>query len=253
MAGVPRSKDLRPLVLQNTCVKWITSIISLQLGDIVAQITPPQQKGFIRGRYMYDHLYDAFGGWSDLKEGCFLFVDFSKAYDSVTHQFASSFLTALCLPPELVSLLLNLFKSPMALIVNGGVCLSSLIWPKSGIRQGCSLSPILFAMLVSPIIGRLNSISPHILVLFYADDSLVIIRDSQSNCTPHLSNINSALKEFEFIVGLSVNKDKSAILLKGYWQEMHKAAASSTGYRIQSKYKYLGVLLGDILASEAFV
>ena len=127
VAAVPHSKDLHPLVLQNTCLKWITSIISLQLEDIVAQITPPQQKGFIRGRYMYDHLYDAFGGWSDLKEGCFLFVDFSEAYDSVTHQFASSFFTALCLPPKLVSLLLNLFKSPMALIVNGGVCLSSLI------------------------------------------------------------------------------------------------------------------------------
>ena len=143
VAGVPHSKDLRPLVLQNTCLKWITGIISLQLSDVVAQITPPQQKGFIRGRFMYDHLYDAFGGWSGLKEGCFLFVDFLKAYDSVTYQFASSFFTALCSPPELVSLLLNIFQSPMDLIVNGGVCLSSITWIKSGIRQGCP-SPLIF-------------------------------------------------------------------------------------------------------------
>ena len=69
---------------------------------------------------MFDHLYDAFGGWKDLNEGCFLFVDFSKAYDSVTHQFASTFFTSLSFPPQLVTLLLNLFKSPMALVINGG-------------------------------------------------------------------------------------------------------------------------------------
>ena len=147
-------------ILVVTCLKWITATISLQIADIVAQMTPPQQKGFIKGRYMFDHLYDAFGAWKDLKEGCFLFVDFSKAYDSVTHQFASTFFTSLSFPPQVVTLLLNLFKSPMALVINGGVCLSSLIWPTSGIRQGCPLSPILFAMLVSPIIHKLNLISP---------------------------------------------------------------------------------------------
>ena len=120
VAGIPHPKDLRPLVLQNTCLKWITAIISLQIADIVAQMTPPQQKGFIKGRYMFDHFYDAFGAWRDLSEGCFLFVDFSKAYDSVTHQFASTFFTSLSFPPQLVTLLLNLFKSPMALVINGG-------------------------------------------------------------------------------------------------------------------------------------
>ena len=132
--GTPHPKELRPLVLQNTCLKWITSILSLQLSDIIAQITPAQQKGFIKGRFMYDHLYDAFGSWHDMHEGCFLFIDFAKAYDSVTHQFAATFFKLLSFPPDLVTLLLNLFKSPMALIINGGVCLTSLIWQTSGIR-----------------------------------------------------------------------------------------------------------------------
>ena len=169
---------------------------------------------------MFDHLYDAFGAWRDLNEGCFLFVDFSEAYDSVTHQFASTFFPSLSFPPQLVTLLQNLFKSPKALDINGGVCLSSLIWPTSGIRQGCPLSPILFAMLVSPTIHKLNSVSPSIRVLLYADDLLVIIRDTLSECPAHLTKINSVLQEFEFIVGLSVNKEKNALLLKGKWLEL---------------------------------
>ena len=252
VAGTPHPKDLRPLVLQNTCLKWITSILSLQLSDIISQITPPQQKGFIKGRFMYDHLYDAFGSWHDMSEGCFLFIDFAKAYDSVTHQFAASFFKALCFPPELVTLLLNLFKSPMALIINGGVCLDTLIWPTSGIRQGCPLSPILFAMLVSPIISRINSVSASIKVLLYADDLLVIIRDPPHVCVQHLTALGDVFREFEFIVGLALNRDKSAVLLKGEWPEIQKASAAACGFPIHHKYKYLGVLLGDIPPTEAF-
>ena len=72
----------------------------------------------------------------------------------------------------------------MALVINGGVCLSSLIWPTSGIRQGCPLSPILFAMLVSPIIHKLNLVSPCIRVLLYADDLLVIMARRGSEFIP---------------------------------------------------------------------
>ena len=100
VASTPEAKDLRPLVLQNTGLKWISACIALQLSDIISQLTPPKQKGFIKGRFMYDHLYNAFGSWHDMTEGAFLFIDFAKAYDSVTHQYAQSFFTLIALPPE---------------------------------------------------------------------------------------------------------------------------------------------------------
>ena len=71
---------------------------------------------------MNDHLYNASGSWHDMTEGAFLFIDFAKVYDSVTHRYAQSFFTLIALPPELVRLLLALFKSPMTVIINGGVC-----------------------------------------------------------------------------------------------------------------------------------
>ena len=48
--GTVSVKDLRPLVLQNTCHKWIASCVSLQLQDFIAALTPVHQKGFIKGR-----------------------------------------------------------------------------------------------------------------------------------------------------------------------------------------------------------
>ena len=129
VVGDPAAKHLRPLVLQNTCLKWISATMALQLSDIINQFTPKQQKGFIKGKFMQDHLFNAFGSWHDMETGWFLFIDFAKAFDSVTHQFATTFFTRMALPPELISLILALFRSPMALVNNAGVCLADLQIP----------------------------------------------------------------------------------------------------------------------------
>ena len=147
---------------------------------------------------------------------------------------------------------MNLFKSPMALIVNGGVCLNSLIWPTSGIRQGCPLSPVLFAMLVSPIIKGVNDASPNVSVLLYADDLLVIIREPPKEAIQVLHRLSSVFAEFEHIVGLSLNRDKCARLLKGDWTEFDKALALATGFPLDVKYKYLFSCWGITPPQEAF-
>ena len=42
------------------------------------------------------------------------------------------------------------------------------------------------------------------------------------------------------------------MLLKGTWPELQKAAVASVGYQVPAKYKSLGVLLGDIPATEGY-
>ena len=46
VASTPEAKHLRPLVLQNTGLKWISASIALQLSDIIAQLTPPRTERF---------------------------------------------------------------------------------------------------------------------------------------------------------------------------------------------------------------
>ena len=70
--GIVQVSDLRPLVLQNTCLKWFTSILSLQLHDLILAITPLEQKGSIKGRFIFDHLWNAFGSWDSCSQGLFL-------------------------------------------------------------------------------------------------------------------------------------------------------------------------------------
>ena len=184
--------------------------------------------------------------------GCFIFIDLAKAHDSVTHQYASAFFARMALPPELIRLILALFRSPMALVINGGVCLADLIWLTSGIRQGCPLSPALFAMLVSPIFQNvLNSVT-NVTVLLYADDLLITFHGPSLSCILAVGVCSEILQDFTFHVGLEVTPDKSAFVLEGEWSEFDKARISVHGWPIKDSYKYLGVFLGDISPQEAY-
>ena len=250
--GTVTVKDLRPLVLQNTCHKWIASCVSLQLQDFIAALTPVHQKGFIKGRCIFDHLWNAFGSWSAMQEGLFCPIDFRKAYDSVAHSYAQAFFTHMCLPTEMIQLLMLLFKAPMALIVHGTVMLHEIITPTSGIRQGCPLSPSLFAVLISPISTYLMELSPTVTVLLYADDLLIIIRDAPLQAALALRSCIEVMKMFSQFCGLQINHDKGAILIVGPWETSEQELLDATGINVQTAYTYLGVKLGYVAPEEAF-
>ena len=105
------------------------------------------------------------------------------------------FFIRLALPPELIRLILALFRSPMALVIDGGVCFADLIRPTSGIRQGCPLSPALFAMLVSPIIQKILKAVPNGTVLLHADDLLIIFHGTPQSCIPAVGVCSEILQD----------------------------------------------------------
>ena len=45
-----------------TCLSWLkfAAIIALQINDRMAAITPIEQKGSLKGRYIFNHFYTTF-------------------------------------------------------------------------------------------------------------------------------------------------------------------------------------------------
>ena len=52
--GIAQVANSRPLVLQNTTHTWMAAIVALQIQDLVSALTPVEQKGFIKGRSIFD-------------------------------------------------------------------------------------------------------------------------------------------------------------------------------------------------------
>ena len=84
------------------------------------------------------------------------FLDFEKAFDMANWRYRDEVLRALGVPERYIAMLRSLYNdASVKLIVNGK--LSSVITQGRGVRQGCPLSPFIFALLVEPLGELLRS------------------------------------------------------------------------------------------------
>ena len=83
----PQLEQLRPIALQNVILKWFSNILFLMLEPCIDYLLPLSQKGSIRCRKIFEHIWDTMGGWFHMEHGAFLSVDFSKAYDTIRFNF----------------------------------------------------------------------------------------------------------------------------------------------------------------------
>lgn len=113
-----------------------------------------------------------------------------------------------------------------------------------GTRQGCPLSPALFALAIEPVAEALRS-SPHIRGLriglleerlaLYADDMLLFLNDAG----PSLQGVLDVLNKFAEVTGLRVNWSKSIL----FPIDQAAKTTSPSHYPLQwvETFKYLGV------------
>ena len=92
---------------------------------------PPQSKAFIKGRFILDHTWNVRGAWEAVDHGIFDSVDFSKAYDKVSHNDLVAVFMCIALAPPMISLLMAMFKSPFIFQVGRGVVPDVPMHPRS--------------------------------------------------------------------------------------------------------------------------
>lgn len=140
-------------------------------------------------------------------------LDFAKALDSLDWTFLNDLLLVRGFSEKRIGWLMALFKtSNCSILVNG--ILDNKIKSKRGLRQDDHLLPLLFNLAVdvfaniinlansNDILGRVgNEVTSYgIFVLRYAYDTMLLV-----SSLPH--------HNFELLLGLKINFDKSSILV----------------------------------------
>lgn len=182
------------------------------------------------------------------------FIDFSKAFDCINRSKLFYLLINKNLHGNMIKLLQNIYSTVKARVksTNG---LSNTFNCNTGVRQGCVLSPWLFAMYINELANEMesnggNGIFIHkdfhdLMLLLFADD-LVLIADTCIDLQRRLNCLASYCDKWN----MTVNMDKSNIVVfknGGVLSKHEKWYYKDELLKVVSYYKYLGIVFSNRL------
>uniref|UniRef100_A0A8C5LT01 Reverse transcriptase domain-containing protein n=1 Tax=Leptobrachium leishanense TaxID=445787 RepID=A0A8C5LT01_9ANUR len=245
-------RSYRPISLLNSDLKILAKILAVRLAPLMPSLIHSDQVGFVPGREARDATTRAIGAIGlarHRQKGLLLLsTDAEKAFDRVRWNFMFTVLRRIGVGDSFMSWLRAMYDHPTARVRANGV-LSAPFNIHNGTRQGCPLSPLLFAMTLEPLLdairrnvairGIQGSELTH-KVSAYADDLLFFITEPETT----LPAITKELEAYGKLSGFKINRDKSEFLNVSLEQPDLDAVNRTYPFRqCVHKMKYLGVWL----------
>lgn len=207
----------RPLSLLNADYKLITKLMARRLEKFLPQLIKPDQTGFIKNRYSSDNIRRLFAIINHVNShnipSILLSLDAEKAFDRVEWNYLFSALSKFNLGSNFLKWIKTIYLQPKAMVSTNGIRSQQFNLSRAT-RQGCCLSPLLFALAVEPLAESIRSnlnikgikIGDHEQKLsLYADDIIIYIAEPETS-TPLILDTLALFGKFS---GYKVNIHKS--------------------------------------------
>ena len=153
-SGTPKAADFRPISLLNVEYKIWAAAIAARINPLLPTLCRETQTGFIPGRSILNNV--AFNrdliDWAERSKTplTVAFLDFEKAFDRVWWHYLFRVLDHLGFPAELCIIIRALYTGFSSTLMGSGAT-QVVLRPSRGVRQGCPLSPALFALFAEPL------------------------------------------------------------------------------------------------------
>ena len=225
MIPKPNSDDTlctnyRPISMLNTDIKLLGKILATRLNKFIGNMIHRDQVGFMPFRQAGDNVRRACLLAHIAKTrgipACLLSLDIKQAFDSVSWSYLSFTLQKWGFGPNFIKWIMELYNKPKAYVKYAGYR-SDAFDVRRGTRQGCPLSPLLFALLIEPLAQKIRS-DPTILgievggykhkLCLFADDILLFLSSPQVTGP----NLIPLLNRFATFSGLAINPKKCLAL-----------------------------------------
>lgn len=203
-------KNWRPITIFSMISRVFTSLLDRRLRKVITQTE--RQKGFTEENGCFSNVHLLNSAISKAKEdgGIVTVLDVSKAFDTVPHSAIKVALERKGVPSLVADYVANSYKGCQTVIktYDGELAIEL----KRGVKQGDPLSPILFNLIIEPIIESIQSkisgvnLEGHNLAaLAFADDIVLLARDRGEALT-QTRLVDDSLRS----KGMSISAEKSS-------------------------------------------
>ena len=253
-----KPEDWRPISQISLPGKLLERIIHNQLYNYVQlnNILSPNQFGFRKGLStslaIFEVLKELYANWNEkVFSGC-MFIDFSRAFDSINHKILFQKLELYGLD----EILLSFFKSYMGnrtqcTTVNGHTSNREKV--TCGTVQGSILGPLLFIIYINDLF---TSIETDGNIYMYADDTLIVCKSN--NLEIVAEKIQKALTQmYNWCTAnkLSINFSKTKYMTIKHTQTNIERPVRVNNINIGTvnTYEYLGMILDTKSSMNEYV
>ena len=245
-------KNWRPISLLNTDYKLASKVMTERLKTVMDSIVHEDQTCGVVCLTIFSNLHlvrDALDMIAVTNEPAILVsLDQEKAFDRVDHDSLLNVLSKLGFGPDFCRWVRLFYTNVFSRVICNGN-LTRPIFLGRGVRQGCSLSPLLY-VLVSEVLStqiRLNReiqgfLLPgagglHFKVLQYADDAASLLKSERP-----LRFLLDAVRQYELASGAKLNTSKTKAMWLGGWRS---CATTPFGLDWVPKIKILDVYFSN--------
>jgi hypothetical protein len=243
--------NYRGITLMDVVGKVFSGILRNRLEKFYEGKIVEEQAGFRKGRGCVDQGYtlaQVILKRLEVQKNTYLcFVDLKKAYDSVWREGLIHRIREDRVPKKLVSLVKRWYKNVMVKVRVNDVE-SDWFESKVGVRQGDTLSPLLFNIFINGIVetvkesGRGVKVGmDNMAVLLFADDMVLVANDEEE--LQHLVEKVNVYCD-KWLLEVNVNKTKVVVVSKD-GKETAKVKYGQSELECVPKYCYLGMLFSS--------
>lgn len=251
--------NYRGITLLSCMGKLFTSILNERLNNFsnAMNIINETQAGFRQGYCTLDHIFllkcviDLFN-WKRKRLFC-LFVDYKKAFDMIWREGLWYKLVKENVQGKILNVIKNMYSNIRSCVMLNQQVSDTFVC-NVGVRQGESLSPMLFAFYINDMENKLlehgcnyinfsdDFINTYLklLVLMYADDTIILC-DTEEGMRQALLALYDYCNEWK--LKLNCNKSKIVVFSRGkVHQDNYDFVFGSENIEVVEDYKYLGLL-----------
>lgn len=237
--------NYRPLSILCAEVKIYAKVLVTRIESYFNKLVHQDQTGFVKSRLAADNICRLLHviHSQEISDPCaVLSLDAEKAFDQLEWHYLWKVLAKFGFGHGFINMIKILYSNPTA-VVTANNMLSALFPICRGSRQGCPLSPLLFALSLEPLAQSIRQ-NPYIepiafcntnqYISLFADDILLYV----NNALLSIPHFLQTFAQFSALLGYKINWTKSQIMSLNPSSDINSLASVIP---VVDSFKYLGV------------